>query len=65
VIFIQAAVIFGGASRASGRDAGRFGDDAVTEKPASLPEIPSSMFEIIVDRLDVRASIPEIPDARP
>jgi len=65
VIFIQPAVIFGGASRTSGRDARRFDDDAVTEKPASLPEIPSSMIENIVDRLDVRASIPEIRDARP
>jgi hypothetical protein len=64
VIFIPPAVIFGGASRTSGRDDGRLGDDAVTEEPASLPEVPSSRIDIIVDRLEVRASIPEIPDDR-
>jgi hypothetical protein len=63
VISIQAAVIFGRASRTPERDARSFVDDAVTEKPASLPEIPSSMIENIVDRLDERASIPVIRDA--
>ncbi len=51
MIFIQAAVTSG--------------DDAVTEEPASLPELPSTRIEIIVDRRDVRASIPDIRDARP
>jgi len=65
VIFIPPAVIFGGASRTSVIDARTFGDDDVTEQPASLPKIPSSMIEILVDRLDVGASMPDIRDAPP
>jgi hypothetical protein len=56
-------VICGGASQTSCRDDGRFGDDAVTEEPASIPEIRDDRPSITARRTNDKAEGTDIPDA--